>query len=122
MLQLAVLVSVALFVTAYTASAYYAASYVHEWEGRLMWSSMPGGSFYPWPHGPIGPQLYMTIQLNKLDAWYYTNVIQSGVLLYSALLLWALVAWRAWRIVMFTRRFKRTNHEARTTTSMVKTK
>jgi hypothetical protein len=106
-LQSAVLASVALFVTAYTASAYYAASYVHEWEGRLMWPSMPGGSFYPWPHGPTGFQFYVLTPLNDSDSWYYANVIQSGILLYLTLLLWALAAWRAWRIMKYTRRSRR---------------
>jgi len=103
-LTLAVLVSVALVVTAYTASAYWAAASVHEWEGRLWWPSTPGGSFYPWPHPPLGIQGMLTHQLNELDLWYYRYVINSGVLLYVTLLLWALVAWRAWRIMKYTRR------------------
>ena len=100
-LTLAVLVSVALVVTAYTASAYWAAASVHEWVGRLWWPSTPGGSFYPWPHPPLGIQGMLITQLNELDSWYYSYVIRSGMLLYSTLLLWALVFWRAWRIMRY---------------------
>jgi len=81
-LRLAVLVSVALFVTAYTASAYWAAGSVSEWEGRLWWPSTPGGSFYPWPHPPLGVQGMMASQLSELDSWHFNYVIRSGALLY----------------------------------------
>jgi len=110
--KLAVLVSVTLFATAYTGSAYWAAASVHEWEGRLWWPSMPGGSFYPWPHPPLGIQGMLITQLNELDSWYYSYVIRSGVLLYSILFLWALVFWRVWRILKRARSGAKNNRVA----------
>jgi hypothetical protein len=70
---------------------------------------MPGGSFYPWPHPPLGIQAMMITQLNELDSWYYSYVIGSGVLLYLTLLLWAIVFWRAWRIMRHARRGAKIN-------------
>ena len=94
---MAVLTSVLLVLTAYTLSAYYAASFVHETEGRLWWPSMPGGSFYFWPHPPTGIQATVMTELSEGDSQYYRYVIKSGVLVALTLLLWVIVFWRIFR-------------------------
>ena len=98
MLILTALILISLILTAYTASAYHAASHVYEQEGRLYWPSTPGGSFYPWPHPPLGIQGMMLTLLSEADSQYYRYVIQSGVLLVLTLVMWIIVAWKAWRI------------------------
>lgn len=97
-LTLAVLISISLIFTVYTASAYYVASFVHEIEGRLWWPSMPGGTFFPWPRAPTGIQAMLMTLLNEVDSQYYRYIIKSGVLVALAILLWVIVLWRVWRM------------------------
>ena len=95
---LAVLISISLAITAYTASAYYVASHVCESEGRLWWPNSLGGSFYPWPYLPVGLALQVLTELSQADAQYYRHVIKSGVLVALTLLSWATVFWRGWKM------------------------
>ena len=84
--------------TAYTVSAYYVASYVHEFHGHLWWPDTLGGSFIPWPYRPAGIAGMMLTELDQEDYLYYNYVIKSGVLIALTLLLWVIVAWRVWKM------------------------
>ena len=98
-MTLAVLVSIALIMTAYTVSAYYVASYVSEFPGsggHLFWPDTLGGSFLPWPCRPTGIAGMMFTELDQEDYFYYNYVIKSGVLIALTLLLWVIVLWRVW--------------------------
>jgi hypothetical protein len=97
-ITLAALISIAIVLTAYTASAYYAASFVREMGGRLWWPSTPGGSFIPWPTAPTGIQGMMTYPLIEEDMQYYRCIIQSGVPVALTFLLWVTVFWKVWKI------------------------
>ena len=84
---LVALFSITLVFTAYTVSAHYVASHIHEHEGRLMWGSMPDGSFFPWPSYPevLLPTL---TPVNAVDALYYQLFIKSWILIEITVLLW----------------------------------
>jgi hypothetical protein len=97
-LTLAVLISISIVFTVYTASAYYVASFVHEDNGRLWWSNTLGGSFYPWPYRLTGLAGQMLTELDLVDSQYYRYIIQSGVLVALTTLLWVIVFWRVWRM------------------------
>ena len=94
----AVLISIALVLTAYTLSAFYVASTVIEWKGLLFWPNTLGGTFYPWPNVPQGISGQMLTQLAPEDALYYNYIIGSGVLVALPLALWIIVLWRALRM------------------------
>lgn len=84
---LVVLFSITVVFTAYTVSAHYVASHIHEHEGRLMWGSMPDGSFFSWPSYPdvLLPTL---TPVNEVDALYYQLFIKSLILIEITVLLW----------------------------------
>ena len=76
--------------TAYTISVYYVASHIHEIDGTLMWSSIPGGSFYPWPsYSEIG--LPALTPVNEVDGLFYQLFIKSWILVGITVLLWAIM-------------------------------
>ena len=76
--------------TAYTISAYHVANYIHEIDGTLMWSSIPGGSFFPWPSYPeIG--LPALTPVNEVDGLFYQLFIKSWILVGITVLLWAIM-------------------------------
>ncbi len=50
-LILAVSILIALVISVYNISAHYVASYVHEYNGVLVWPT-PGYTFLPWPSTP----------------------------------------------------------------------
>ena len=86
------IVLVALFLitvvfTVYTISAHYVASHIHEIDGTLMWSSIPGGSFFPWPSYPEVGLLALT-PVNEVDSSYYQSFIKSWILVGITVLLW----------------------------------
>jgi hypothetical protein len=93
----AILISISLVLTAYTASAYYIASYIHEFEGILTWPS-PGYSFFPWPHIKTGIFPAITVPLNQIEIDYYNYIIKSGILIALTSLMWILVSWRVWKL------------------------
>jgi hypothetical protein len=90
---LAVLLSIATVISVYSISAHYVASYVHEYEGALVWPT-PGYSFLPWPTIPTGLMIQVIWPLNKADIQYYRYVIQSGLLVVLAALSWIAVFWQ----------------------------
>ncbi|HEX9862721.1 MAG TPA: hypothetical protein VGB11_05490 [Candidatus Bathyarchaeia archaeon] len=92
------MIPISIIVTAYTASAYYVASSVYEFNGRLWWPNTLGGSFYPWPYRPTGIAGFSLTELNQADSDYYRYVIKSGVLVVLTLLLWVIVFWRVWKM------------------------
>ena len=94
---LAILISISLVLTAYTVSAYYLASYVHEFEGILNWPS-PGYTFFPWPHIKTGIFPAITLPLNQIEIDYYNYTIKSGILIALTSLMWILVSWRVWKL------------------------
>jgi hypothetical protein len=84
---LAALLLSSIVFTAYTISAYDVASHIHELFGRLMWSSIPGGSFFPWPTYPeIG--LPALTPVNEVDVLFYQLFIKSWFLVGITVLLW----------------------------------
>ena len=84
---LAALLLITLVFTAYTISAYHVASHIHENDGTLMWSSIPGGSFFPWPSYPeIG--LPALTPVNEVISSYYQLFIKSWILVGITVLLW----------------------------------
>jgi len=95
---LPVLISISFVLTAYTASAYYIATYVHEFEGILTWPS-PGYSFFPWPHEKTGIFPAMAVPLNQTEIDYYNYIIKSGILIALTSLMWILVSWRVWKLL-----------------------
>ena len=97
MLTLAVLILIAFVFTVYTVSAYYVASHVGEWYGRLWWPDTAGGSFYPWPHMHTGLAGFLITELDQADAQYYIYVIKSGVLIILTLVFWGIALWRVWK-------------------------
>jgi len=97
-ITLAILISTTSILTAYTASAYYVASYVYEENGRLWWPNSLGGSFYPWPNRPTGIAFQLLTPLNQADSQYYLYIIKSGVLIALTLLLWFTLFWKVWKI------------------------
>ena len=85
---LVALFSITAVFTAYTISAYSVASHVHELLGRLMWSSIPGGSFFPWPsYSEVGLPAFTPV--SEVDSFYYQFFIESWMLGGIAVLLWA---------------------------------
>jgi hypothetical protein len=94
---LALLFIVTIFLSVYTASAHYVASFVYEIEGHLFWPNTLGGSFTPWPYLPSGIAGQMLTHLNQIDTQYYTYVIRSGVLIYVTFVLWVIVLWQFWK-------------------------
>ena len=92
--MLAVMVSIALLVTVYSASAYSVASLVHEYKGRLGWANA-GSTFLPWPTTPTGLNISVLEFLNQTDTLYYQYIIQSGVLIVLTVIAWLAVSWIA---------------------------
>ena len=90
----AVMVSIALLVTVYSASAYSVASLVHEYDGRLGWANA-GSTFLPWPTTPTGINISVLEFLNQTDTQYYQYIIQSGVLIVLTVISWFAVFWIA---------------------------
>ena len=93
-LTVSVLFSVLL--TAFTLNAHYVASFIHEYNGKLMWSSTPGGSFLPWPKGP--GMFMMFSSVNETDSPIYLYLIRSGLLAIVTLLLWTASSWQIWKL------------------------
>jgi len=88
MIILVALFSITTVFTVYAISAYSVASHVHELFGRLMWSSIPGGSFLPWPsYSEIGFPAFTPV--SEIDSLYYQFFIESWMLGGIAVLLWA---------------------------------
>ena len=86
---LVVLFSITTVFTAYTVSAHHVASHIFEFDGILMWSSRPSGTFFPWPSYPLGIiRVPMIIAVNEVDALYYQLFIKSWVLVGITVLLW----------------------------------
>ena len=88
------MVSIALLVTVYSASAYSVASLVHEYKGRLGWANA-GSTFLPWPTTPTGFNISLLEFLNQTDTLYYQYIIQSGVLIVLTVIAWLAVFWIA---------------------------
>ena len=94
---LIVLISLTLFFTVYTASAYSVASHIQEYDGRFIWPHMPPGSFVPWPtYTDFG--FTVIVDATEVDIWYFNNIIKSNVLVFGTFLLWAVVSWRIWKL------------------------
>ena len=86
--------SISAFLTAYTANAYYVASYVSEAYGRFWWpnTAAEGRSlFVPWPNIPAGVFGQMITELGEADTQYFLYVIKSGVLVILTVVVWAIV-------------------------------
>jgi hypothetical protein len=94
---LAVFILIALVISVYGVSAYYVASYVHDYEGTLKWST-PGYTFLPWPKTPTGAVITMVVPVNQTDMQYYRYIIQSGLLAVLTILSWIAVFWSARRL------------------------
>lgn len=93
-IQFAIMVSIALLVTVYSASAYSVASLVHEYDGHLGWANA-GSTFLPWPTTPTGPNISVIEFLTQTDTQYYQYIIQSGVLIALTIISWFAVFWIA---------------------------
>ena len=84
---LVALFSITVVFTAYTISAHLVACHIHEREGMLMWSTMPGGSFLPWPsYSEAG--FLISSPVNEVDSLYYQLFIKSWILVGITVLLW----------------------------------
>ncbi len=94
MIILAVLILIALVISVYSISAHYVASYVHKYNGVLVWPT-PGYTFLPWPTIPTGIVPAILVPLSETDSQYYRLVIQSGFLIALAFLSWFAVFWKA---------------------------
>ncbi|MCW3999491.1 MAG: hypothetical protein NWE93_04575 [Candidatus Bathyarchaeota archaeon] len=97
MIRLALTVLLALVVTVYMAFAYWVASYVQTYAGRLGWANA-GSTFLPWPTTPTGPNISVIEFLNQTDTLYYQIIIQTGVLIILTVILWLAVFWVTWRL------------------------
>jgi hypothetical protein len=84
---LAALTSIAALATVYASWAHSVALHVFEDHGALYWPT-PGYSFLPWPSTPTGIVAQVIWPLSQSDIQYYQYVIQSGVLIILAVLLW----------------------------------
>jgi hypothetical protein len=92
-LTLAILLLVAIVLTAYTASAHLVASHIGEDFGTLYWPT-PGYTFLPWPTTPTGFVIQVVVFLNQTDLLYYQYIIKSGVLIVLTLFAWVAVFWK----------------------------
>ncbi len=97
MIILAALILIALVISIYGISAHYVASYVHEYNGALVWPT-PGYTFLPWPTTPTGIVPAILFPVSETDLQYYRLVIQSGFLIVLAFLSWIAVFWKAFSI------------------------
>jgi hypothetical protein len=94
---LAILLSIAVFVSVYAILACRVASYVQEYEGNLIWPT-PGYAFLPWPTTPTGFVIQVIQPLNQADVQYYRNIIQSGLLAVLTLFSWIASIWQVIRL------------------------
>ncbi len=94
---LAVLILIALVISVYSISAHYVASYVHEYNGVLVWPT-PGYTFLPWPTTPTGIVPAILFPVSETDSQYYRLVIQSGFFIVLAFLSWIAAFWKAFSI------------------------
>ena len=94
---LAVLISLAIVLSLYTALAHIVASYIYEHNSTLYWPT-PSYTFLPWPTIPTGLVSQMTVPLNQTDLQYYQYIIKSGILIALTLLLWVIIFWKVWRL------------------------
>jgi hypothetical protein len=86
---LIILISTSLFLTVYTASAYYVASHISEAYGKLWWPNTVVGTFYPWPNVPTGIAGQMVTEIvDQINIQYYNYIIKSGILIVLTLLMW----------------------------------
>ena len=92
-----ILLSIALILTLYTASAYFVASEVYEVNGSLWWPNTAAygqSVFYPWPYVPAGGYGQMLTELTQADVQYYQYVIKSGILIVLSVLAWIAFLWK----------------------------
>lgn len=94
---LTIFLSIAIAISVYSISAHYVASFVHEYEGALFWST-PGHSFLPWPTTPTGLMTQVTWPLNQTDVQYYRYVIRTGLLIVLTFSLWIAIIWQFLRL------------------------
>lgn len=84
---LILLVFCSTFLTLYAQAAYHVSAFVGAGDGWLVWTSTPGGSFFPWPEEP-GPFLALSRTYGTIDYFIYVYLVRSWALAVAVALLW----------------------------------